>query len=91
MPDRPPPAPRRSVTLDVSTVLAFLLIAAFALIAIVIGWGLVTKALNLTAVISVLATMFSGILAGVLLPRGSKTPPSSPEPATEADPPDGAP
>lgn len=62
-----------SVTVQLGGLLAVLLVGAFVLLTLVIVVGLLRDSLNVTAVVSVLATMFGGILTGYLASQ-RKTP-----------------
>jgi hypothetical protein len=58
--------PRLRVTIDLGGVLLILLVAAFGLVAATVIYGLWTKSLEPSTVLTVVGTMFSGVLAGAI-------------------------
>lgn len=72
-----------TVTVDLPGVLILLLVASFVLMALTIGYGLVTDQLKPATVLTVVGTVFSGVLAGALATsRNSNkthTPPKPPQ------------
>lgn len=83
----PEPTPRRPrhVEFDLSGVLLLLLIGSFVLILVTVGYGFATGKLSPAVVLSVAATLFSGVLAGALAGGRSK---KEPPPGTPAPPPE---
>lgn len=76
---KPPVKKHRNltVTVDLPGVLILLLLASFGLMAATIAYGLITHELKPSTVLTVVGTVFSGVLAGALATsRGSnKKPP----------------
>lgn len=77
---------RRPLEVDWGPVLKWLLIGAFALIIATVGYGFATRTLSPTVVLPVAATLFSGVLAGVLAGgKSKKEPPARADPPPESD------
>lgn len=70
----------RSVVVDLPAVLIILLLASFVLMAGTIAYGLITHQLKPATVLTVVGTVFSGVLAGALATsRNNKKPPPGDE------------
>jgi phosphotransferase system glucose/maltose/N-acetylglucosamine-specific IIC component len=66
---------------DLPAVLLLLLVAAFILLAVTVGYGFATKTLDPGIVLGVVGTMFTGLTAGALTAYARKpAPPPPPDP-----------
>lgn len=79
MADRPESRRRLSLSVDLSGVLTLIIVGTFGLIAVTLGWGLITGEIDFTTVVAVLSTMLSGVVAGALAAARKGPPPTPPQ------------